>query len=428
MEPYVLHADMDAFYASVEQRERPELRGKPVIVGAASARGVVAAASYEARAFGVRSAMPGFQARQLCPHGVFLAGRMELYAEVSREVREVFGEFTDCIEPLALDEAFLDVTGSVHLFGTPRELGAELKRRVLERTRLHVSVGIGPNKLVAKLACTLSKPNGLAHVARADVQAWLRPLTVRRLWGVGPTTETRLVELGLGTLGEVMDAPEVLLRQVFGARAEAFRQRAMGNDASPVLGERQAKSIGEENTFETDILADDTVSAALTAHSETVAHRLRSAGYKARTVTLKIKFGTAKGRRPTRVRSAASPSEGEPVYPIITRSVTLPRPTADATVLRDAAWTLWCDEQVQEPVRLLGVTASNLVDATLGEQLDLFAVSRRPGVGDAMDAIVRKFGKDSIRRAIDAPGKVSISASKRPDRELPTPNDAKRRR
>jgi DNA polymerase IV len=340
------------------------------------------------------------------------------YAQVSSEVRAVFGEFTDCIEPLALDEAFLDVTGSVHLFGSPLALGAELKRRVLERTRLNVSVGIGPNKLVAKLACTLSKPNGLSHVPRSDVEGWLRPLAVRRLWGVGPTTEARLQDLGLDTLGSVMDAPEVLLREVFGARAEAFRQRAMGNDTSPVRSERHAKSIGEENTFQTDILADDVVSAALTAHAETVGHRLRSAGYKARTVTLKIKFGVAKGRRPTRVGAATSPA-GEPVYPVITRSVTLPQPTSDASHLRDAVWNLWCAERVQEPVRLLGVTASNLVDATMGEQLDLFAVTRRPGVGDAMDEIVRKFGKGAIRRAVDAPEKVTIAVSKRPDRELP---------
>lgn len=423
---YILHADMDAFYASVEQRERPELRGKPVIVGAGSGRGVVAAASYEARVFGVRSAMPGFRARQLCPHGVFLPGRMDLYAEVSREVREVFGEFTDTIEPLALDEAFLDVTGSVHLFGGALNLGAELKRRVLSRTQLNVSVGIGPNKLVAKLACTLSKPNGLSYVSEPEVEGWLRPLPVRRLWGVGPQTEARLLELGLATLGEVVDAGESVLRQVFGARAEAFRQRARGKDASVVRSEREAKSIGEENTFETDILADDVVSAALTAHAETVAHRLRASGYKARTVTLKIKFGAARGRRPTRVRASAD-SADEPVYPVITRSVTLRAPTADASSLRQAAWTLWCQEGVMEPVRLLGVTASNLVDARSAEQLDLFAASRRPGVGVAMDEIARKFGKGAIRRAIDTPDKASISASKRLDRELEEPSSSKRR-
>src|SRR5690606_27569753 len=199
-------------------------------------------------------------------------------------------------------------------------------------------------------------------------------------------------------------------------------------DRSAVRGEREAKSIGEENTFETDILADDIVSAALTAHAETVAHRLRASGYKARTVTLKVKFGTARGRRPTRVRANAHfDGAGEPVYPVITRSVTLPAATADASVLRQAVWTLWCQEGVSEPVRLLGVTASNLVEATSSEQLDLFAVTRRPGVGVAMDEIARKFGKGAIRRAVDAPDKASISVSKRPDREFAEIPSPKRR-
>jgi DNA polymerase-4 len=415
---------MDAFYASVEQRERPELRGKPVIVGAGSARGVVAAASYEARVFGVRSAMPGFQARQLCPHAVFVPGRMELYARVSSEVREVFDEFTDCIEPLALDEAFLDVTGSVHLFGTPLDLGAELKRRVLARTALNVSVGIGPNKLVAKLACTLSKPNGLKHVPAREVLAWLRPFPVRRLWGVGPNTEARLVDVGLTTLGEVIDAPESVLRGVFGARAEMFRQRAMGLDTSPVQSERHAKSIGEENTFETDVTSGEVVSAALTAHSEAVAHRLRVAGYKARTITLKIKMSVSKGRRPTRVGPAGPAGAGphdEPIYPLLTRSHTLREPTADATMIRTVALKLWKTEGLREPVRLLGVSTSNLVPIEESEQLDLFAIARRPGVGEMMDAIDRKFGKGAIRRAVDAPEKITISVSKRPDRVAATP-------
>lgn len=418
MEAFILHADMDAFYASVEQRERPELRGKPVIVGAGSARGVVAAASYEARVFGVRSAMPGFRARQLCPDAIFVPGRMELYTRVSSEVREVFGEFTDCIEPLALDEAFLDVTGSVHLFGTPLELGAELKRRVLARTALNVSVGIGPNKLVAKLACTLSKPNGLKHVAERDVLTWLRPFPVRRLWGVGPNTEARLLDVGLTTLGAVMDAPASVLQGVFGARAEVFRQRAMGRDPSIVQSERHAKSIGEENTFETDVTSGEVVSAALTAHSEAVAHRLRAAGYKARTITLKMKLSVSKGRRPTRV-AAATPGfgpDGEPIYPLLTRSHTLREPTADASLIRATALKLWETEGLTEPIRLLGVSTSNLVPHEESEQLDLFAITRRPGVGEMMDAIDRKFGKGAIRRAVDAPEKVTISVSKRPDR------------
>lgn len=436
---------MDAFYASIEQRERPELRGRPVIVGAQSARGVVAAASYEARAFGVRSAMPGFEARRLCPHGVFLAGRMDLYAQVSADVRAVFDEFTSDIEPLALDEAFLDVTGTVHLYESPRQLGAALKRRVRETTGLAVSVGIGPSKLVAKLACTLSKPDGLGYVAANESEQWLRPLPIRRLWGVGPVLEERLTALGLLTLGDVMDAPEVILRQAVGARTESFRRRAQGIDDTPVQSERLAKSIGEENTFATDVLDDATVGSALTAHAETVAHRLRRAGYRARTVVLKIKLGRSQGARLSRVRPTVADTPGaettlgakrgeasEPLYPVLTRSKTLAAPTNDGKRIRDAALALWRTAAISEPVRLLGVTASNLVEDGTAEQLDLFVSGRgrmqsvaglQPGmniervsVGETMDAIVEKFGRGAIRRAVDDPEKVTISVSKRMDR------------
>lgn len=418
---YVLHADMDAFYASVEQRERPELKGQPVIVGAANARGVVAAASYEARAYGVRSAMPGFQARKLCPHGVFLPGRMDLYAQVSLQVRRVFEEFTTDIEPLALDEAFLDITGTVHLYESVEALGAALKRRVLEETQLAVSVGIGPNKLVAKLACTLSKPNGLAYVPEEQVEAWLRPLPIRRLWGIGPVAEARLVALGLATFGDVVDAEPVVLSQAFGGRSELFRERARGVERSGVKSERSAKSVGEENTFQQDVVADDVVSAALTAHAEAVAHRLRLSGYRARTVTLKVKLGQAKGARKARV-SAAGTNGSEPIYPVITRSRSLPVPTNDALVIKNTAWQLWRNEGLNVPVRLLGVNASNLVEARETEQLDLFAKQTRSPLGEAMDAIVGKFGKNAIRRAVAEPEKATVSLSKRVDRTLPKKN------
>jgi DNA polymerase IV len=414
---------MDAFYASVEQREQPELKGRPVIVGAHSGRGVVAAASYEARAFGIRSAMPGFQARKLCPEGVFLPGRMDLYAAVSADVRRVFEEFTTDIEPLALDEAFLDVTGTVHLYSSARALGAALKQRVLEQTRLNVSVGIGPNKLVAKLACTLSKPNGLALVEAANVEGWMRPLPIRRLWGIGPVTEQRLVALGLQTMGDVVDAPQVVLSEAFGARAEVFRDRARGIERTSVKSERWAKSIGEENTFAQDVLEGNVVSAALTAHSETVAHRLRQSGFRARTVTLKVKFGRANGTRTSRLASVVPSSSGEPIYPVITRSKTLPTPTNDALVLKRTAWQLWENERINEPVRLLGVSASNLVEASETEQLDLFAKQTRNPVGEAMDAIMSKFGKDSIRRAVAEPEKATLALSKRVDRTRPSKKD-----
>ncbi len=271
---------------------------------------------------------------------------------------------------------------------------------------------------MAKLACTLSKPNGLAFVREEQVEAWLRPLPIRRLWGIGPVAEARLVAIGLNTFGDVVDAHPVLLTEAFGARGEVFRDRARGIERGVVKSERWAKSIGEENTFQQDVLEDDVVSAALTAHAETVAHRLRQSGYRARTVTLKVKFGRAKGVRAARVGPPGALGS-EPVYPVITRSKTLTTPTNDAVILRNAALQLWRKEGVTEPVRLLGVTASNLVEASATEQLDLFAKQARNPVGEAMDAIVSKFGKNAIRRAVAEPEKATIALSKRVDRKHP---------
>jgi DNA polymerase-4 len=231
---WVLHADMDAFYASIEQRDHPELRGRPVIVGAQSARGVVAAASYEARKFGVRSAMPGFEARRRCPDGVFLPSNMEHYAAVSAEVHAVFERFTPDIEPLALDEAFLDVTGSVHLFGGPEKLAMSLKRAVFDATELTVSVGVAPNKLVAKIACTLGKPDGLVVVEPAGVRELLDPLPIRRLFGVGPVLGKRLDELGVTTFRELASYDERSLVRAIGARAVGLQALARGEDERPV--------------------------------------------------------------------------------------------------------------------------------------------------------------------------------------------------
>ena len=202
-ERWILHADMDAFFASIEQRDRPELRGKPVIVGATSPRGVVAAASYEARIFGVRSAMPGFRARELCPHGIFVASDIEKYAGVSAEVHAVFAEVTPEIEPVALDEAFLEITGSVGLFGGPVELARFLKRRVREAVDLPISVGLGPTKQVAKIACTLGKPDGLLLVPPEAVRWMLDPLSVRRIWGIGPVLGDKLERFGIRTIAQL---------------------------------------------------------------------------------------------------------------------------------------------------------------------------------------------------------------------------------
>ena len=408
VERWVLHADMDAFYASIEQRDHPELRGKPVIVGASSARGVVAAASYEARKFGVRSAMPGFEARRRCPQGVFLPSNIEHYAAVSAEVHAVFERFTPEIEPLALDEAFLDVTGSVGLFGGPRELAVSLKRAVLDATELTVSVGVAPNKLVAKIACTLGKPDGLLFIESRGVRELLDPLPIRRLFGVGPVLGRRLEELGIRTFRELACYDEASLIRALGTRAPALQALARGEDDRPVEAGREPKSYGEESTFEKDVSERDVVTGALTAHAEAVARRLRHDGYRGRTVTVKMKLGRARGTRVARALGDTS----EPFYPIVSRSRTLRQPTDDGALIRRTAVELWDEAKLAEPVRLLGVSLSNLSGGR-AEQLDLFSRSKPDRLGPALDAITERFGKGAISRAVDAPEKVTPGRTKK---------------
>jgi DNA polymerase-4 len=403
----ILHADMDAFYASIEQRDHPELRGKPVIVGATSGRGVVAAASYEARKFGVRSAMPGFRARELCPEGVFLPSNMELYVAVSAEVHQVFLEFTPQIEPISLDEAFLDVTGSFGLYGDATRLASRLKQRVREETELAVSVGVAPNKLVAKIACTLGKPDGLRVVLPGDVRALLDPLPIRRLWGVGPVLGARLDALGIRTFADLSGFEPGALREELGDRARELQALARGEDEREVEADRAPKSYGEESTFETDVLDRDRVTAALTAHAEAVARRIRNDGYVARTVTMKAKLGKARGRRESR----DSAGGGEPSYPLVTRSKTLERATDDGAVIRAVAVALWDTSGVGEPVRLLGVSLSSL-ERPNAVQLDLFT-GPTSALGKTLDAINERFGDHAISRAVERPQKITHGRSRK---------------
>ncbi|MGC4092593.1 MAG: DNA polymerase IV [Polyangiaceae bacterium] len=408
---WILHADMDAFYASIEQRDNPELRGRPVIVGASSARGVVAAASYEARKFGVRSAMPGFRARQLCPDGVFLNGNMGHYAAVSAEIHEVFVSFTPLVEPIALDEAFLDISGSLGLFGPPEQLALRLKEAVFQKTSLKVSVGVAPSKLVAKIACTFGKPDGLTLVEPHAVAAFLRPLPIRRLWGVGPVLGERLLSLGIQSFADLIDFEPKALERALGRRAAELQALARGEDERDVEADRVPKSYGEESTFERDVLERDVVTAALTAHAEAVARRLRRDHFLGRTVTLKIKLGVARG---TRLARGANPSgESEPSYPLLTRSRTLSRATSSGSTIREVAVELWDAARVTTPVRLLGVSVSNLVQHEL-EQLNLF--EKKPvedKLGPTLDAITERFGKDAISRAVDAPHKITPSGRRK---------------
>ena len=426
---FILHADMDAFYASVEQRDHPDLRGKPVIVGARGARGVVSAASYEARAFGVRSAMPGFQARKLCPHGIFVDGDMKKYAAVSRRVHSVFEEFSDQIEPLALDEAFIDITGSLNLFGEPMQIGKLLKERVWEEVGLVVSVGIGPNKLLSKMACSDGKPNGLLVVHEDEVSEFLAKKPIRALFGIGPKTADQLTRMGISTLGQLGQSSLHLLWPVFGEQAVEMRARARGIDERPVESSREPKSIGEEATFSENVTDHARITSAIFAHSEVVAARARRSGFRGTTVCLKVKLA----RRKAWGEKAVANHE---LFPILNRQVKLGSATCDGLVISHAAAQLFEKLQLREGIRLVGVTLTGLVREEQPKQLDLFSAapkgpvrssahlpkkagelddrmkrdrSRGEQLGAALDQISARFGADAVVRGTKPLEKITAS-------------------
>jgi DNA polymerase IV len=381
----ILHADMDAFYASVEQRDRPELRGHPVVVGGTSTRGVVTAASYEARRFGIRSAMPSVQARALCPDAIFIPGDMAKYRRVSAQIREIFASVSSDVEPLSLDEAFIDVTGSRELLGPPLTIGRLLKDRVRAATDLTVSVGIGPGKMVAKIASDLGKPDGLVEVPADGVDAFLAPLPVWRLWGVGPVTEAALARAGIATIGDLAGRAPADLAASLGSAAEHLVLLARGIDVRTVEPDREARSYGEEGTFAADTSDDRRVRAAIVAHADAVARRLRRDGVRGRVVVLKMKL--AFRRRGGR-------------YPLLTRRTTLAEPTDDGKAISDAALDLWQAHRPRGAVRLVGVAAAGIRSGGAG-QLALFldaASGRRRALNDALDRIVARYGGASIAR------------------------------
>jgi DNA polymerase-4 len=375
---------MDAFYASVEQRDHPELRGRPVIVGGTSTRGVVCAASYEARVFGVHSAMPTVHARKLCPHAVFLRGDMAKYRRVSKQIRAVFESVSPEVEPLSLDEAFIDVTASRTLFGEPLAIARLLKERVRTATDLAVSVGIGPGKMIAKLASDASKPDGLLEIKADGVRAFLDPLPVGRLWGVGPVTRGVLERAGLRTIADLRAIPMERLRRIAGPATEHLRALAEGEDPREVDAEREAKSYGEENTFGEDVRDDAMARAAIIVHAEAVARRLRHDGVLGRVVVLKMKLAERLG--PGKFR-------------LLTRRTTLPAPTDDGKALSDAALALWSANRPRIPVRLLGVAAAGIVPVA-APQLALFTdrVDRRRALNTALDRVLARYGDDAIAR------------------------------
>ena len=376
----ILHADMDAFYAAVEQRDRPELRGKPVIIGGCGPRQVVATASYEARRFGVRSAMPGVRARQLCPHGVFVAPRMDVYEAVSAEIRAVFDRYTDLVEPLSLDEAFLDVTGSRALFGDGAAIARCIKQDVLAATQLTVSVGAATSKYVAKVASDLYKPDGLVVVAPGDERAFLAPLPVARLWGVGPTTQQVLERAGLRTIGDVQSRSLAQLVAAFGPNLGGhLHELANGHDLRAVEAERDARSLGHEMTFADDLVDADEVHGVLLQLAELVGRRLRRQGRRAGVVRLKLRY---------------------PDFTTLTRQRRVPATADDLELARvarellDAAWDR------ARGIRLLGVTAAALSDAAAPTQAALFGGDprRQERLLRAMDAIRDRHGDDAVGR------------------------------
>ncbi|HUG95730.1 MAG TPA: DNA polymerase IV [Pleomorphomonadaceae bacterium] len=372
----IIHADLDAYYASVEVLDNPSLRGLPVIVGGRpDDRGVVSAASYEARGFGVHSAMPLRTAARLCPQGVFLPGRVERYAEVSLQVMRIFGTFTPLVEPISLDEAFLDASGAPA--GDGRTIGQAIKDRIQTDVGLVVSVGVATNKLVAKVASDLRKPDALVVVEPGDEAAFLAPLSVSRLWGVGPRVRQALADYGVTTIGQLAAVPEATLRRRFGRHGVELGHRARGIDPSPVVPGHAPKSIGHERTFNADVTERTGLDGTLLWLSESVAGRLRRHKMAAGGVQLKLRY------------------EG---FETLTRQATLPHPTTDAQVLLEVTHRL-LDRTLQpgRAVRLIGITAISLVDA---QQLTLFGDGQRvQRLAEAADAVREKFGDRAIIRA-----------------------------
>jgi DNA polymerase-4 len=377
----ILHVDMDAFYASVEQRDRPELAGRPVLVAHDGARGVVSAASYESRVFGCRSAQPTAVARRLCPHAVIVPPRHGHYSAVSAQVFAILESVTPLVEPLSIDEAFLDVTGSTRLFGEPRAIAASIKGRIRTELSLTASVGLAPNKFLAKLASEWHKPDGLTVVEASELPGRLAELPIRRMWGVGPKYEAELLRRGIATFGDLQRLSLEQVASKLGPHGADLWRLARGEDDRPVVPDRESKSVGAEETFGEDLREPEALRAVLLEHVDRVAARLRRHQLVGRTVTVKIRFGD---------------------FQTITRSATLPATTDRSDRLGRAAGELlarWVAESFQ-PVRLIGVSVSQLQREGAG-QGGLFLDpedERGRRVDRATDAIRERFGAESVRR------------------------------
>jgi len=375
---HILHVDMDAFYASVEVRRRPELRGQPVIVGGAGPRGVVSSASYEARKFGVRSAMPGMQARARCPRGIFLPPDMKAYVEASGEVMAVFRDITPLVEPLSVDEAFLDVGGAQRLFGSPATIAALIRRRIAGELRLTCSIGVAGNKFLAKLGSTRAKPDGMIVIPVAKQLEFLHPLPISALWGVGEKTELTLKRYGLATIADLAHAPMGLLRSAVGvALAEHLHALAWARDSRRVSTDRIDKSLGSETTFDVDVSDADTLRRTVLWLSQQVAARARASGVAGRTVSVKIRFADFK---------------------TISRSRTLAAATDVAQEIFRTVWELLEAARGGQRLRLVGVRLEGLTNTE--------GAARQPALDEpehtwrdaevATDAVWARFGRGAV--------------------------------
>jgi len=386
MERLIAHVDMDCFYAAVEVLDNPELKGRPVIVGSdpkgGKGRGVVSASSYEARKFGVHSAMPISQAFRLCPQGVFLPGRMKRYGEVSGQIMEILLSFTPQIQQISVDEAFLDLTGCQRIFGPPEQIGKKIKQTIRQKCGLTASVGMGSNKLIAKVASDLKKPDGLVIVPVGWEAEFLSPLPLRKLWGIGPKTEQRIKSsFKAETIGQLAVIPEKLLTKELGLMGEYLHQRSNGVDDDPVCDEHEAKSIGRENTFDEDTADREILFSTLLYLCDDVAGSLRDSQFQGRTITLKLRYSNFETHTYGKTYSKLPAAAGE---------------------IFQAAKKLFLDNwRKGEAIRLLGVSVSNFEQKP--EQLGLFSEAtaksaKTESLEKAVDQVRKKLGKRAIVR------------------------------
>ena len=373
---WIMHIDMDAFFASVEQLDNPELKGKPLIVGGQSCRGVVSTCSYEARKFGVHSAMPMVEARRLCPHAEFLPGRMWRYEEVSHEIMRIFHEEAPLVEQLSIDEAFLDVSGMERLCKDVRNVGWRIKERIKNEIGLTCSVGLAPNKFLAKMASDMQKPDGFTVITHEKARSFIAPLPVTKIFGIGGAAKQMLAQFGIATIGQLANADRSILQKVFGKNADKVQHLAMGLDDRPVIPETAPKSIGRETTFEKDLYTFEDCKAAILELSGQTGFRLRNKGYSGRTVTLKVKFKDFK---------------------IITRSISSEGDISCDEEIFSLAVKLLKDVAYENGVRLLGVTVSNLQDGSCGS-LCFEENTKLLQRNAAVDNLKKRFGENIIAR------------------------------